>query len=294
MKPLSDALQILLSTPGSMGFAACFLLAWALIQASALVSMLVRALRLSWGFIRPFIVLPIGKRVFYILAFASLLFVLRLTISDTLQYAEFVFIPAYEVSDTSSYALSVYEGKIRSMLRPDESEIVVRRTHEIAAKTGSAPLAIYEVAHSECGLNPFCIREDGVAAGWIQFTTIGLGGLGYNLAQVKQACHERNTDFIMDLTEKYLTDRAKGKALNDALQVYLCVFAPAFIGADESTVLYQGWNNPAYYKNSGFDGYYSVGGRIYRDRVHKDGAITIKEIKLHLETKKSRLLQHKS
>lgn len=291
MKPISDAVQILLSTPGAMGFAACFLLAWALIQASALVSMLVRALRLSWGFIRPFIVLPIGKRVFYILSFASLLFVFRLPISDTLQYAEFVFVPAYEVSDTSSYALSVYEGKIRSSLRPDEAEIVIRRTHEIAAKTGSTPLAIYEVAHSECGLNPFCIRTDGIAAGWIQFTNAGLVGLGCSLSQVKQACYERNTAFIMDLTEKYLLDRSKGKALNDALQVYLCVFAPSFIGADESAVLYQGWNNPAYYMNDGFDGYYSVGGRIYRDRTHKDGAIQIKEIKLHLQAKKSRLLQ---
>jgi hypothetical protein len=55
--------------------------------------------------------------------------------------------------------------------------------------------------------------------------------------------------------------------------------------------LYQGWNNPAYYLNSGFDGYYSVGGRIYRDRLHKDGAITVKEIKMHLAAKKSQLLQ---
>lgn len=291
MKNFFDALQILLSTPGAMGFAACFLLAWVLIQSSALASMLVRAFRLSWAFIRPFIVLPTGRRVFYILAFASLLFVLRLPISDTLQYAEFVFVPAYEVSDTSNYALSIYEGKIRSILHPDEAEIVIRRTHEIASKTGSTPLAIYEVAHSECGLNPFCIRSDGVAAGWIQFTTAGLVGLGYNLSQVKQACYERNTAFIMDLTEKYLIDRSKEKTLNDALQVYLCVFAPSFIGSNENTVLYQGWQNPAYYMNSGFDGYYAAEGRIYRDRLHKDGAIQIKEIKLHLQAKKSRLLQ---
>jgi hypothetical protein len=291
MKPLSDAVQILLSMQGAFGFAACCLLAWCLIQASALLSMLAKVVRLSWGFIRRFIVLPIGRRVFYILALASILFVCRLPLADALQYAEFVFIPAYEVSDTSSYAVSVYENELRKKVRPDEAEIVIRRTREISAKTGSTPLAIYEVAHSECGLDPFCIRTDGVAAGWIQFTTVGLTGLGYNLAQVKQACRERNTAFIMDLTEKYLMDRAKGKALSDALQVYLCVFAPAFIGADENAVLYQGWNNPAYYLNSGFDGYYSQNGRIFRAHSVKDGRIKINEIKMHLAAKKSRLLQ---
>jgi hypothetical protein len=253
--------------------------------------MLVKVVRISWGFIRRFIVLPIGRRVFYILALASPLFVCRLPLADALQYAEFVFIPAYEVSDTSSYAVSIYEAELRKRVRPDEAEIVIQRTREIAAKTGSTPLAIYEVAHSECGLDPFCVRTDGVAAGWIQFTTVGLTGLGYNLAQVKQACRERNTAFIMDLTERYLLDRAKGKALNDALQVYLCVFAPAFIAADENAVLYQGWNNPAYYLNSGFDGYYSQNGRIFRAHSVKDGRIKINEIKMHLAAKKSRLLQ---
>ena len=64
-------------------------------------------------------------------------------------------------------------------------------------KVGCSPLAIYEVAYSECGLNPFRIRDDGVAAGWIQFTTNGLPGIPTDgrqttLPEVKDACRRRD------------------------------------------------------------------------------------------------------
>lgn len=291
MKNLSDLLQILLSLSGWLGFAACAFIAWALIQAGSLMSLCLYAVRSTWVILKRFLILPSLPNIYIVLFWGAVIFFSRSVLSDGLQWAEYVVFPVYETSDTSTHALAIYEAELRSHVDQYEFEIVQRRTRETAAKVGTTPLCIYEVAYSECGLNPFEIRTDGIAAGWIQFTTVGLTGLGCSLDQIKMACKTRNTAMIMDMTERYLISRSNGRQMPRPVDVYNCVFAPAFVGAPDNQVLYSGWNNPAYYKNDGFDGYHAKDGRIFRSRSEKDGAITVGELRLHLEAKKSALLK---
>ena len=61
-------------------------------------------------------------------------------------------------------------------------------------------------------------------------------------------------------------------------------------------VVYEGYKNPSYFKNSGLDGWYTENtpdGRqlILRKNAARDGKITIWEIYLALESKKNRLVE---
>jgi hypothetical protein len=98
----------------------------------------------------------------------------------------------------------------------------------------------------------------------------------------------------MDLTEKYLIrkwEQAGRPDMRNTIDLYLAIFSPANIGATPERVIYAGFSNPAYYKNSGLDGWYQDGGRIMRGA--KDGKITGWEIYLCLEKKKGLLLKSK-
>lgn len=289
MKTISDILQIALSLPSALGYLAAVgvvLLLWQILKAvgdgfiflsKALSFIKARLIRLS------------AVRVSVALLLACPVYFLRNSVSDGLQRMEDYYNPAYINRDTSR-ALAIYEAELARHCDPYELEVVKRRTREIAARVGCTPLAIYEVAYSECGLNPFRVRADGIAAGWIQFTRAGLAGIG-TLEQVKQACRARDIVRIMDWTEAYMVSRANGTPLVDATGVYTCVFAPGFVGHPDSKVLYSGVQNAAYYLNSVFDGYYAEpSGRIVRRRSAMDGRITIGELRLHLEAKKARLI----
>lgn len=293
MKALFDILQILLSLPGALGFLASMLtvlLAWQLCKsvgeiagagASVLRWLRRRLLRLSlW-------------RMGFIGIMAVPIFLSRFWVSDQIQYIEQVMSPAYETGDTSMHTLAIYEAMLDKQCDTYEAAIVKRRVREIASKIGSTPLAILEVAYSECELDPFRVRKDGVAAGFIQFTRAGAVGIT-TLQEVKDACRRRDIERMMNWTETYLIRAAAGRALPDATSVYVAVFAPACIGADDGRILYEGWGNPAYFENKIFDGYYTEpSGRIMRASDARDGKITIRELRLHLEAKKSRLLSAK-
>lgn len=291
MKQLSDILQILLSLPGALGFIASALLVWAVWQLARSVGELLRLVRIVAAYLWQRLVRLTPGRVVAICILALPVYLIRFTVIDKLQYMEQVLSPAYVTGDTTGRAVAAYEAILEKHCDTWEAGIVKRRTREIAAKIGCSPLAIYEVAYSECGLNPFKVRDDGVAAGWIQFTRVGATGIT-TLGQVKAACKTRDVEKIMDWTEQYLLGRSGGKPLPDATAVYVCVFAPGFVGADDGKVLYQGWNNPAYSMNAIFDGYYlDEKGRIFRSRDAMDGKITIGELRLHLEAKKARVLR---
>lgn len=289
MKPISDILQIALSLPSALGYLAAVgvvLLLWQTLKAVG------DAFKLTFkalSFLRARLIRLSPVRGAAVLLLAAVVYLVRFPVVDRLQWLEQVYSPAYINADTSR-ALAIYEAELQKRCDPYEAEVVKRRTREIAARVGCTPLAIYEVAYSECGLNPFRIRDDGIAAGWIQFTRAGLAGIG-RLEDVKQACRKRDVVRIMDWTEQYLVSRSKRVPLIDATGVYTCVFAPGFVGHPEQRVLYAGVNNPAYFLNSVFDGYYlDDKGRIMRSRAAMDGSITIAELRLHLEAKKARLI----
>lgn len=295
MKPIFDLFQIGLSLPGPLAYLAALALAWL-----ALVALRIsrRAMALSWSALR-FVGGLVGMSkvgLVCLMAAALPVYLLRGPLVDNMQYMEQIFTPAYISGDTSAHALALYEAELEKHCDTYEAAIVKRRTREMATKIGCAPLALYEVAHSECGLNPFCIRGDGVAAGWIQFTSAGLGFVpGVTLPQVKQACKDRDVEKIMQWTEIYLVGAAGGKPITDATDVYVAVFAPGYVGADDGQVLYSAARDGAkYWLNVVFDGYYVDGkGRIICRESAKDGRITVGELRLHLEAKKARLLKSK-
>jgi hypothetical protein len=237
----------------------------------------------------------------------TLIFSMSGLINDLLQEVEQrYFTPVWlgQFKDVNEeHLVAIYESELAKKLDSYELEVVKRRTRETAEKIHSTPLAIYECAYLECGLNPFTVRKDGVAAGWIQFTRVGLGGIKYegqavSFDQVLYACRQRNINLMMDLSEIYLLDkfqRAGKIPLNNTVDLYLSLFAPVHIGAPHEKVIYQGYDNPSYYLNKGLDGWYvqdnDAGKRqIFRKSKACDGAITIWEIFLALEAKKGQLV----
>ena len=296
MKSLSDLLQIMLCLPGWVGYVACFVLVAIFLQA-------IRIFRFAWSgisfllsFIRKVAVKPSPIWLLWVAVLALPLWALRLPASDGLQWLEQrYFNPLVFTPDTSNHMLAIYEMELAVYCDPYECDLIRMRTRQIAEKAGSTPLAIYEVAFSECGMNPFVIRADGIAAGWIQFTRAGLVSTGFTLEQVKEACRQRNTALIMDLTEAYLVNRSKGKPMPRSCDVYTCVFAPGYLGYPDDYTLYSRSDGSAYYLNAGLDGYYlqKVGENqiIIRSRNAADGRITINDLSLALAAKKAALVK---
>lgn len=297
MTSLSDTIQIILTLP-AFRFAACVALVVCLFQAWRLV-------RVSWsGFVALLkkCVVPFWRLRWWagVLAVSGILFLFLVPIHGFLQYLEYTYFNPVTLNEsrtiTDAHAVSLYEAGIKKHCDSYEFEIMKRRTAETAAKINSTPQAIYEAALLECGLNPFRVRDDRVAAGWIQFTRAGLSGLGVSMERVIQACRNREVEFVMDLTEQYLVrkwERAGKPDMRNTIDLYLAIFAPAHIGAAPEKVVYAGFGNPAYELNAGLDGWTQDGqGRIVRG-LRLDGRITVWEIYLCLERKKALLLKMK-
>lgn len=291
MKLALDLIQTLLSYPWWVSYPASIMLIILLFQAVKLLRLGFKGLWIAITLIRFALVrLSFGRLVWYAILGLGL-YGVRFQAIGAIQYVEQWISPVYVTSDTSGVT-QIYEMHLSKHTTPDEYQVIRKRTAEIAAKVGSTPLALYEVYFSECGMDIFTIRKDGIAAGPIQFTTYGLTGLGVSLNRVKEACKNREAPFLMDLTEKYLIDRSKGKPMPRACDVYCAVFAPGYLAFPDSQVLYSGWDNASYYLNDGLDCCKIVrGNQIFYSRLNRDGSITIEDLRLTLEYKKAKLLK---
>jgi hypothetical protein len=253
-----------------------------------------RCVRSGWATLKPYIVPRSLRRVFALVVLGSILCVFSKPANNLIQRIEWQLFPVYVSQDTTGRE-AVYLRQLYKVNDTYTASVIERRTAAMAQRLNTTPTAIYEVAYSECRLNPFTIRKDGRAAGWIQFTTAGLHGLGCTLEQVKAACLRQDIGFIMDLTEAYLQSRAKGKPMPRGVDVYTCVFAPGYLGAPDTQVLYSTADGAAYSLNSGLDGYYTKQEadrvRIYRAESAKDGKITITDLALHLAALNAKLLK---
>lgn len=283
---MTNALQILLSQSGWMLYGSCLLLVVVCLQAFRLSALALR-------FLLQVSVLHKRRTWFVAALTALLLFPFAGRLVSGLQWIEDHYThPVYYGANIPAAELQrKYENEIRRHVSPSEFDTIQAWTARTAARINSTPIAIYETAWLECGFKPFNIRADGVAAGWIQFTKAGCAGLGVTLDQVKDACRRRDIGFIMRLTDEYLYRRwviAGRPDMRNTIDLYLAVFAPAHIGKQPDQVVYAGFNNPAYYKNSGLDGWYLDGGKICRG--FKDGRIQVFEIFLCLERKKGLIL----
>lgn len=294
MTAIADFIQILITLP-AFRWLGCLILAVVIFQAFRLISV-------SWSVfvsVAKRLIVPVWKPGFWVgsAVVGTMIFILSEQIAFGLQWLEGIYNPTYLSTTTAvskEHALSLYEARIREHCDTYEASVVIRRTAETAAKIKSTPLAIYEAALLECGLNPFRVRDDKVAAGWIQFTRAGCAGLGITMPQVIAACNRRDIHFIMDLTERYLVrkwEQAGRPDMRNTIDLYLAIFAPAHIAASPEKVVYAGFGNKAYDLNSGLDGWYQEDGRIMRGA--KDGKIQVWEIYLCLERKKGLLLKSK-
>ncbi len=287
-----DVVQILLQQDPWLRFLFCVVLA-------LLLFTVYRIFKLGMGFV--WRILKFVYQFFFVwtrrnwllVALAGgLLWVFSDSIIDGLQDFEQRFLNPSYLNALSNFdderLISIYEDELGKHTDTYEKNVVMKRTREMAEKMSSSPLAIYETAYLECGLDPFRVRSDKVAAGWIQFTRAGL-----------VACARRDINFMMDLSEMYLINqyqRSGSKPLHNTIDLYLAVFAPAHIGAAHNKVVYEGYKNPSYFKNAGLDGWYTENTRdgkqlILRKNAARDGKITIWEIYLALESKKNRLVE---
>jgi len=306
VKNLSDLIQVLVLSGGLFGilfWVVAIVVGWQVLKVIWVLSgwslSTLGKVVVSFGHSKAQVI----STLLFILAIAITLNTFRRPIMDRLQYFEQAYIkPIYFNSDTSVWTLQAYEQELKKHVGESEFETVQQWTRKTAAAIGSTPLSIYEVAYSECGLNPFAAnlneRGDTVAFGWIQFTPAGcigtnVGGNQISMKQVKGWGLARNISAMMEATHSYLVGRANGTALPTSTDVYLAVFAPGMLGNGSEAVLYstKGAKPRQYWENVGLDGYGLEGDKIIHAPKYLDGKITISDMRLHLAMKKSRFLK---
>ena len=231
---------------------------------------------------------------FFILIGAGFTSLISRQLSDGLEWVEQKYLdPVYISNDTSSFAVKCYESELSKNLTGEQMQTLVSWTDKIAQVCKTNRLALYEVYNSECGLNPFAVNgSDTVAAGIIQFTAAGIQGLS-TMREVKDAVIRKDLEFLMQLSYRYMVRASQGKSLDRAVDVYVAVFMPKFVGCSDQTVLASlNSSRPDYYiQNIGLDGHYLDGNKIMTSPKARDGKITIYDLYLHLELKKSQLLK---
>lgn len=306
VKNLSDLIQVLVLSGGLFGilfWVVAIVAGWQIVKLVFLLcgwslSTLKKVL-VSFGRNKA----QIFSTLLFILAIAITLNAFRRPLMDQLQYFEQAYLkPVYLNTDTSVWTIQAYEQELKKHVGEGEFETVRDWTRKTAAAVGSSPLAIYEVAYSECGLNPFAanVNEQGdtVAFGWIQFTPAGcigttVGGKEINMKQVKGWGRTRNVAAMMEATHTYLVGRSRDAILPTSTDVYIAVFAPGMIGLGSDAVLYsaRGAKPRQYWENVGLDGYGLEGDKIIHAAKYRDGRITVSDMALHLALKKARFLK---
>lgn len=298
MKPLIDIAQILLTNPIYCTLAAIGLLVVGKMF-RVLLSDGVKAFNLIVA--RYFIRLSITNALAAV--FVALVLIIKgAAINDYLQQFEQTQLnPVYQFEGTPEQADAVQKFETAIQKKVGSADFsVVQKYCQIAADTlGCDLLSIYAVALSECGLNPYEIHPLGCAAGWTQLTGNGCTGLKLDgqpvtLPTVKNACKNRDIEYIMQTALAYWIDRAKGQKVAGLRNFYMLVFAPGFVGCSPDAVLYEGANNPNYYRNKVFDGYaVDEKERIVRLNKFMDNRITAREVEIHVTKKMVNFLKSK-
>ena len=295
MKQLADLIQVSISqeSPAWLRLVGCMVVLLIVLQTLYLIYRLIQEGGKAFQYGRSFFLKITLWRVLAYLFLSAFMVPLSPLISDGVQELEQRFFsPVYVNSDTSAFVLRCYEMELSRHCSEKEMQVVKSWTEKTAAAIGCTPLDIYQVAFVECSLDPFRVRTDGGAAGWIQFTNTGLDGLGASLADVKAACKRRDTEYIMSLTHDYLTQF--GNVLPDAPAVYVAVAAAGHAGqTDAAHVIYTRSQHPNEYRaNSAlWDGWTVERGKVLRLTRNIDGRITVGDLAGCLAAKKSELLK---
>ena len=292
MKQTIDIIQLLLTDLGPFSFLMAIMLAWAMIQGWKLIICFIEVIAMSIKAVKYIAYNPFKlHNGALIILVGSIIYLNGDTVTTGLQYVEQKLSPTYISNDTSFFAESRFEDVIKKYTNEAQFLTVRDSTRALAMEIGCRPQDIYLVAYSECGLNPFTIRTDGIAAGWIQFTRAGLNGLGRSLEDVKAACKAKDAVEIMRLTGAYIRRADAGRKVETAADFYCAVFAPAKMGAGMDDVLYSGFENPEYYLNAGLDGFFVEGEKVLYLPHLKDGKLTKRDLLAALEYKKAKFLK---
>lgn len=290
MKPIIDIVQVLISNP-----IGCVLLSIGLLIVSKVLRILiVDGLNAMFTIIaRYFIRLNVWNAAKAV-CISFTFFVFGGQISDTLQGFEQTQInPVYQFEGTPEQtdAIRKFEAAIQKKVGSSDFAVIQKYCRIAADTLGCDLLSIYAVALSECGLNPYAVHRDGCAAGWTQLTRSGcidlkMDGHPVTLETAKQACKNRDIQYIMRSALAYWIDRAKGQKVAGLRNFYMLVFAPGFVGCSPDAVLYAGADNPNYFMNKTFDGYVvDDKERIVRLNRFVDYKITAREVELHVTRK---------
>jgi len=249
-----------------------------------------------------FLIIQPKKNKWLIATLSFFLFAFWQKIHDFSEWAEQKLDPVY-IDQFSGLPedqlISIFEQNI--IADDYVKKVVTDSVHETAQRLNASPLTFYAPALFECSLNPLIIRKDRVAASWSQFTARGLQGINYEgrtwkLSEVISWCENGKIHPIMGLSNAYhmhwLGEYAKTHKV-EAIDVYLCLFAPSLIGERGNTKIYGRWDkNPEnYLQNQPFDGWYMDGQQIMHSNSHKDGIITVNELMLAMEEKKAKMLK---
>ncbi|MEK7588395.1 MAG: hypothetical protein AAB438_01100 [Patescibacteria group bacterium] len=301
-----DFIQILLSLDGWLKIAGCIAIIVLLSYIFGLLSYAIKytkkGAKITFKFLWQFFVLRIKKRKWRLLIFATALWIFWSPVHNFIEWAQQKLDPVYMDQFSGlpeDQLISVFEQNIVG----DEyiRKIVIDSVHATAKRLSASPLTFYSPALFECSLNPLIVRTDRVAASWSQFTAKGLQGIKYEgrtykLSEVISWCENKQIQPIMGLSNAYhmhwLGDYSKNHQI-EAIDVYLCLFAPSLIGERGETKIYGKWDkNPQnYLQNQPFDGWYMDGAQIMHNNSHCDGIITVQELLLAMEAKKATMIK---
>ena len=162
-----------------------------------------------------------------------------------------------------------------------------QRVNRIARKYGFAPSWLMVVMNIETGgaFRPGLYQISG-AVGLIQFTTVAAKSLNTNLTYLASL----NVIEQLDWVDKYFALWKPTGKIKRPVDLYLLVFAPAFIGAAQNKVLYSA-PSAAYSQNKSLDrakkGYISVSDvqRVldsYGSKLEKAAAVGVSSLLLIL------------
>jgi len=294
MTAATDFLQTLLNQPDPFTFPGCIAAALIFLILLKAVARTLKLAKQTLKFGRTFFPkLSIGFAV-KVCIMAGFLYICKDSAHDYLQYVETRWLNPVDTSGafnrySSDHLTAIYETELRRHVDDYEFRIIQDSVRAMCKQFGCDSSAIYECMLPECGMNPFVIRPDGIAAGPIQFTRRGCEGLPFTLDHIKKWCKDRNARALMSATRQYLVSRSHNRHMKTGTDIYVCVFAPEHLGCAADKVFYS--SGDAYEKNKGIDGWKIESGKIVRSPSAVDHRITAGELDLWMQYKKIQLIK---
>jgi hypothetical protein len=140
-----------------------------------------------------------------------------------------------------------------------------KKLEKIASALGVDSKHLVAIMKQESGVNPAAVNKMSGATGLIQFMPKTAASLGTTTAELKNMSAVEQLDYVYKYFK--MVGVKPGMDLGD---LYMAVFMPKYVGADDNTVLGQngaaGFSGKVYAQNKGLD-------------KNKDGAITVADVK---------------